>query len=286
MHARPPPIHSHRHGAHAQPTLVSDHHHHAELTQDLVALVSMAAASVAVSTSSLCGSGHQSLRPSAQTHRLAGTLLGRPSLSLRRRPQTGLAAAGKKSGEAEEQVPAWARPGADEPPPWAREGGGGGGAQGPDGGQVPFYAYLLASAITAIAAIGSIFEYTNHRPVFGIINADSVLYAPLLGFFVFTGIPTSVRKSKSKPCLLPLVPESKHLFHQKLAFLLPVGFLWYKAVQTANKEAEEQDRRDGFMSSVSASALTEGKDVKYSCDVELSYQGPVIMAVMSRDSSE
>jgi hypothetical protein len=24
------------------------------------------------------------------------------------------------------------------------------------------------------------------------------------------------------------------------------GFLWFKAVQTANKEAEEQDRRDGF----------------------------------------
>jgi hypothetical protein len=38
-----------------------------------------------------------------------------------------------------------------------------------------------------------IFEYTNQRPVFGIIGSDSALYAPLLGFFVFTGIPTSVR---------------------------------------------------------------------------------------------
>ncbi|KAF0923417.1 hypothetical protein E2562_006321 [Oryza meyeriana var. granulata] len=64
--------------------------------------------------------------------------------------------------------------------------------------------------------IGSIFEYANQRPVFGVVSSDSALYAPLLGFFVFTGIPTS-------------------------------GFLWFKAVQTANKEAEEQDRRDGFL---------------------------------------
>jgi hypothetical protein len=32
----------------------------------------------------------------------------------------------------------------------------------------------------------------NQRPVFGIVNTDSILYAPLLGFFAFTGIPTSV----------------------------------------------------------------------------------------------
>jgi hypothetical protein len=124
----------------------------------------------------------------------------------------------KPPGEEEEQVPAWAKPGADEPPPWAREGGAARGQE--EAGQVPFYAYLLASAITAIAAvrapagnpiflfaagriftdenetapqIGSIFEYTNQRPVFGIVGSDSALYAPILGFFVFTGIPTSVR---------------------------------------------------------------------------------------------
>ncbi|KAK3138420.1 hypothetical protein QOZ80_5AG0368760 [Eleusine coracana subsp. coracana] len=166
-------------------------------------------AAVAVSTSP-CGSGHQSPRPRRRTRQAHGLacppLLGRLHTAV-------AAAGGKPPGEAEERVPAWARPGADEPPPWAREGGGGS-AQGPGaGGQVPFYAYLLASAI---AAIGSIFEYTNQRPVFGIINPDSALYAPLLGFFVFTGIPTS-------------------------------GFLWFKAVQTANREAEEQDRRDGFL---------------------------------------
>ncbi|CAD6333383.1 unnamed protein product [Miscanthus lutarioriparius] len=179
----------------------------------------MAATAVTVSTS-VCtsSSGHSrggpNVRPQARLAR--SPLLGRPP-SPRRRLRTAVAASSGKQkppGEAEEQVPAWAKPGADEPPPWARDGGA---ARGPEeAGQVPFYAYLLASAITAIAAIGSIFEYTNQRPVFGIVGSDSALYAPILGFFVFTGIPTS-------------------------------AFLWFKAVQTANREAEEQDRRDGFL---------------------------------------
>ncbi|KAE8706456.1 polyglutamine-binding protein 1-like isoform X1 [Hibiscus syriacus] len=120
-----------------------------------------------------------------------------------------------ESGKSEESKPSWARPDSDEPPPWAQdEGGKGSAAQ--QGLEVPFFVYLLASAITAIAAIGSIFEYINQRPVFGVLNSNSVFYAPLLGFFAFTGIPTS-------------------------------AFLWFKSIQVANKEAEEQDRRDGFL---------------------------------------
>ncbi|GER29326.1 P-loop containing nucleoside triphosphatehydrolases superfamily protein [Striga asiatica] len=109
-------------------------------------------------------------------------------------------------------VPSWAKPGSDELPPWARQQ-----AQGSSSSfEVPFYVYLLASAVTAIAAVGSIFEYANQKPVFGVLNSDSVFYAPLLGFFVFTGIPSS-------------------------------AFLWFKSVQAANKEAEEQDRQDGYL---------------------------------------
>lgn len=119
-----------------------------------------------------------------------------------------------KSSKSEETVPSWAKPDSDEPPPWAREGGKDNAATGP-GLELPFGVYLLASAVTAIAAIGSIFEYVNKNPVFGILGSDSIFYAPVLGFFAFTGIPTS-------------------------------AFLWYKSVQTANKEAEEQDRRDGY----------------------------------------
>eukprot|EP00262_Sarcandra_glabra_P009931 TRINITY_DN24766_c0_g1_i1.p1 TRINITY_DN24766_c0_g1~~TRINITY_DN24766_c0_g1_i1.p1 ORF type:complete len:180 (+),score=22.68 TRINITY_DN24766_c0_g1_i1:139-678(+) len=119
-----------------------------------------------------------------------------------------------KSSQFDEKIPSWARPDSDEPPPWARGEGKDNSAQ--QTFEIPFYAYLLASAVTAIAAVGSVFEYINQKPVFGVLNSDSVFYAPLLGFFAFTGIPTS-------------------------------AFLWYKSVQTANKEAEEQDRRDGFL---------------------------------------
>ncbi|XVF06946.1 hypothetical protein REPUB_Repub06bG0095100 [Reevesia pubescens] len=119
-----------------------------------------------------------------------------------------------KSSKSEETVPSWAKPDSDEPPPWARDEGKQYTAQ--QSFEIPFYVYLLASAITAIAAIGSIFEYVNQRPVFGVLNSDSVFYVPLLGFFAFTGIPTS-------------------------------AFLWFKSVQAANKEAEEQDKRDGYM---------------------------------------
>ncbi|KAK3198455.1 hypothetical protein Dsin_021870 [Dipteronia sinensis] len=118
-----------------------------------------------------------------------------------------------KSSESEETIPSWAKQDSDEPPPWAS---GEGKDTSQQGFEIPFFVYLLASAVTAIAAIGSIFEYVNQRPVFGILNSDSIFYAPLLGFFAFTGIPTS-------------------------------AFLWFKSVQAANKEAEEQDKRDGYL---------------------------------------
>nr|XP_043606495.1 uncharacterized protein LOC122578576 [Erigeron canadensis] len=115
-------------------------------------------------------------------------------------------------GEEEQSTPSWAKPGSDEPPPWARNE-----AQKSDSASVelPFFVYLLASAITAIAAIGSVFEYVNQKPVFGVLNSDSIFYTPVLGFFAITGLPTA-------------------------------AFLWFKSVQVANKEAEEQDRRDGY----------------------------------------
>ena len=83
------------------------------------------------------------------------------------------------------------------------------------GGDLPFGVYLLTSAIVAIAAVGSIFEYTSKNPIFDVIEADSPLYAPILGLFALTGLPTS-------------------------------GYLFYKAVSTANKEAERMDKLDGY----------------------------------------
>ncbi|KAG4913193.1 hypothetical protein AAZX31_19G146500 [Glycine max] len=124
-----------------------------------------------------------------------------------------------ESSKSDEKIPSWAKPDSDEPPPWVRDepnNKNSNNSQQEEEFEIPFYAYLLASAITAIAAIGSIFEYVNQRPVFGVLSSDSVFYAPLLGFFVFTGIPSS-------------------------------AFLWFKSVQAANKEAEEQDKKDGYL---------------------------------------
>ncbi|KAI7728024.1 hypothetical protein M8C21_006091 [Ambrosia artemisiifolia] len=116
-----------------------------------------------------------------------------------------------KEDDDPQPTPSWAKPGSEEPPPWARNEA----QQASSGFELPFFVYLLASAITAIAAIGSVFEYVNQKPVFGLLNSDSIFYAPVLGFFAFTGVPTA-------------------------------AYLWFKSVQVANKEAEEQDRRDGY----------------------------------------
>ncbi|KAK9819746.1 hypothetical protein WJX72_001856 [[Myrmecia] bisecta] len=86
-------------------------------------------------------------------------------------------------------------------------------AQG--GVELPFGVYLLASAIVAIAAVGSIFEFANKNAVFGVIQPDNALYTPILGIFALTGLPTS-------------------------------GWLFFKSIQAANKAAEDMDKLDGF----------------------------------------
>jgi hypothetical protein len=88
-------------------------------------------------------------------------------------------------------------------------------AEGGGGGDLPFGLYLLFSAMVAIAAVGSIFEYTAKNPIFDVIEADSPLYAPILGFFAISGLPMA-------------------------------AFLFYKAVSSANKASERMDKLDGY----------------------------------------
>ncbi|GAQ87862.1 hypothetical protein KFL_003830110 [Klebsormidium nitens] len=114
--------------------------------------------------------------------------------------------------EKEENVPTWAKPGSEEVPPWAKEDSSGYQKEGPK--DLPFGLYLLFSVFTAIAAVGSIYEFANKNPIFGVIQPDSGLYVPILGFFVLSGFPTA-------------------------------GFLLYKAISTANKLAEAMDKEDG-----------------------------------------
>ena len=77
--------------------------------------------------------------------------IGRRSNGYRKLTVFSVTEGSAKSSESEETIPSWAKPDSEEPPPWAREEGKETGSQ--LGFQVPFYVYLLASSITAIAAV-------------------------------------------------------------------------------------------------------------------------------------
>ncbi|GIL79901.1 hypothetical protein Vretimale_12522 [Volvox reticuliferus] len=81
---------------------------------------------------------------------------------------------------------------------------------------LPWPLYLLFSIFTAIAAVGSIFEFVDRNPVFGVLPPDNPLWAPILLFFAVTGFPTA-------------------------------GILFIKGVNGFNEEAERQDKLDGYL---------------------------------------
>jgi hypothetical protein len=58
-------------------------------------------------------------------------------------------------------------------------------------GGLPWALYLLFSVFTAIAATGSIFEFNEKNPLFGVLPPDNPLWAPILLFFAVTGFPMS-----------------------------------------------------------------------------------------------
>lgn len=62
-----------------------------------------------------------------------------------------------ESSKSEETLPSWAKPESDEPPPWARDEGKKDTSE--SGFEVPFFVYLLASAVTAIAAVTPLFLF-------------------------------------------------------------------------------------------------------------------------------
>lgn len=43
--------------------------------------------------------------------------------------------------------------------------------------------------LSCLLQVGSIFEYLDGNAIFGVVPPDSPLWAPILGFFAFTGIP-------------------------------------------------------------------------------------------------
>lgn len=79
---------------------------------------------------------------------LMGHSLGYELSTVRRLVVTAATEGSRKSKESQ---PSWANPDSDEPPPWARDEGRSSTSQ--ESFEIPFYVYLLASAITAIAAV-------------------------------------------------------------------------------------------------------------------------------------
>ena len=66
----------------------------------------------------------------------------------------------ESSNKSEEKIPSWAKPDSEEPPPWARDEASASSSQ--QGFEIPFYVYLLASALTAIAAVTNLFPPYLH----------------------------------------------------------------------------------------------------------------------------
>lgn len=99
------------------------------------------------------GAGHrirdQTLSNRNQTHQCVLT-----RKSSRRFSVSAVTKGSAKSSKSDEKIPLWAKPDSDEPPPWAQNEGKKDDAQ--EGFEVPFFVYLLASAITAIAAVSSL----------------------------------------------------------------------------------------------------------------------------------
>jgi len=61
-----------------------------------------------------------------------------------------------ESSKSDEKIPSWAKPDSEEPPPWAQnEAQNKPTSSEQQGFVIPFYVYLLASAITAIAAVNN-----------------------------------------------------------------------------------------------------------------------------------
>lgn len=64
-----------------------------------------------------------------------------------------------KPNKSEENMPTWAKPDSDEPPPWAREEGQKDTSEKTF--EIPFLVYLLASAVTAIAAVSILLFFSK-----------------------------------------------------------------------------------------------------------------------------
>lgn len=110
------------------------------------------------------------------------------------------------------------KPAAEPLPPWVRAEREREAAAAAAAGkkELPWPLYLVFSFLVATAAVGSVFEFANKNAVFGLLQPDSPLWAPVLGLFAITGLPTAAA-------------------------------LFFKGVAAANASFEAQDKADGYI---------------------------------------
>uniref|UniRef100_A0A7S3VM01 Uncharacterized protein n=1 Tax=Dunaliella tertiolecta TaxID=3047 RepID=A0A7S3VM01_DUNTE len=165
-------------------------------------------------------------RQHASTSQLAQKPVGLQARGSVRGASSALAAVRQKHHQLQRQQ-LWARPsvlvrsqepGQEEEPPWVRrekERELLAAQNAKEGFKLPWGLCLLFSVFTTIAATGSIFEYVDKNPIFGLVQPDNPLWAPILLFMAITGFPTA-------------------------AYLFKLG------VDGFNEFSEAQDRMDGY----------------------------------------
>ena len=93
--------------------------------------------------------------------------------------------------------------------------------------------------------MGSIYEYFNKNPIFGLVQPGNPLYTPILGFFALTGLPLSGAQRPEQPGV-PGDGARCARFSACAKRSMPAGWLFFRAVTSANSDADRQDRADGY----------------------------------------
>ena len=94
---------------------------------------------------------------------------------------------------------------------------------------------------------GSWFELANKNAIFGVLGPNNPLWSIILGFFGVSGYPTAGDGSHVG-CMTIL--SSCQLLESGVISTFArsnaAGFLFYKAIQSANKDFERADKADGY----------------------------------------
>lgn len=109
--------------------------------------------------------------------------------------------------------------------------------------------HLVDASPASALQIGSIYEYSAGNPIFGVVEKESPLWAPILIFFAVTGLPM-VRA----PCgVASAISTGRHgswIHHVSELKSSPAqsqsGYLFYRSVKSANEASERADKIDGY----------------------------------------